>query len=88
MALIENVWLSNSRNHNVSLGNLQQVVKAYAWTRAMGAEGIAEASDMSVLMNNYMEKKLLDIRGVSAANAPRVANASKWGWSPPWNGAS
>jgi glycine dehydrogenase subunit 2 len=34
------------------LGNVQQVVKAYAWTRAMGAEGIAEASDISVLLNS------------------------------------
>ena len=50
------------------LGNVQQVVKAYAWTRAMGAEGIAEASDMSVLMNNYMEKELLKIRGVSRSH--------------------
>lgn len=50
------------------LGNVQQVVKAYAWTRAMGAEGIAEASDMSVLMNNYMEKELLGIRGVTRSH--------------------
>ena len=36
-------------------GNVPQVVKAYAWARAMGAEGIHEASDLSVLANNYME---------------------------------
>jgi glycine dehydrogenase subunit 2 len=52
-------------------GNVQQVVKAYAWTRAMGLEGIAEASDMSVLLNNYMEKELLEIRGVTRSH-PRV----------------
>ena len=40
-------------------GNVPQVVKAYAWARAMGAEGIDEASDLSVLANNYMEKRLL-----------------------------
>jgi glycine dehydrogenase subunit 2 len=50
------------------LGNVQQVVKAYAWTRAMGAEGIAEASDISVLVNNYMEKELLKIRGVTRSH--------------------
>lgn len=50
------------------LGNLQQVVKAYAWTRAMGAEGIAEAADISVLMNNYMEQELLKIRGVTRSH--------------------
>ena len=50
------------------LGNVHQVVKAYAWIRAMGADGIAEASDMSILLNNYMEKKLLEIRGVSRSH--------------------
>jgi len=50
------------------LGNVQQVIKAYAWTRAMGTEGIREASDMSVLLNNYMEKELLKIRGVTRSH--------------------
>lgn len=50
------------------MGNLHQVVKAYGWARAMGAEGLAEASDISVILNNYMEKRLLDIRGVSRSH--------------------
>ncbi len=50
------------------LGNVQQVFKAYGWARAMGAEGIREASDLSVLVNNYMEKELLKIRGVTISN--------------------
>jgi glycine dehydrogenase subunit 2 len=50
------------------LGNVQQVIKAYAWARAMGAEGIHEASDISVLANNYMEKELLKIRGVTRSH--------------------
>src|SRR5690606_4597175 len=50
------------------LGNVQVVLKAYAWTRAMGAEGIAQASDISVLGNNYMEKGLLAIRGVTRSH--------------------
>ncbi|MBT8080398.1 MAG: aminomethyl-transferring glycine dehydrogenase subunit GcvPB, partial [Gammaproteobacteria bacterium] len=49
-------------------GNVQQVLKAYAWTRAMGADGIAQASDTSVLVNNYMEKELLKIRGVTRSH--------------------
>jgi glycine dehydrogenase subunit 2 len=52
-------------------GNVPQVMKAYAWARAMGAEGLAEASDLSVLANNYMEKRLLTIRGVTRSN-PQV----------------
>lgn len=50
------------------MGNLQQVFKAYVWARAMGAEGIAEASDMSVILNNYMEKRLLAIPGVTRSH--------------------
>jgi len=53
------------------LGNVQQVIKAYAWTRAMGSDGINEASDISVLMNNYMERGLLKIRGVTRSH-PRI----------------
>lgn len=47
------------------MGNVQQLVKAYSWTRAMGTEGLREASDLSVLANNYMEKRLLDLKGVT-----------------------
>jgi glycine dehydrogenase subunit 2 len=50
------------------MGNLHQVVKAYAWARAMGAAGLAEASDMSVILNNYMEKRLLKLRGVTRSH--------------------
>jgi glycine dehydrogenase subunit 2 len=57
-------------------GNVQQVVKAYAWARAMGAEGIQEASDLSVLANNYMDRRLLEIPGIERSNphvdAPRM----------------
>jgi glycine dehydrogenase subunit 2 len=50
------------------LGNVPQIIKAYAWARAMGAEGITQASDISVLVNNYMEKELLKIRGVTRSH--------------------
>lgn len=46
-------------------GNVPQVVKAYGWARAMGAAGIQEAADLSVLANNYMEQHLLRIPGVT-----------------------
>ncbi len=57
-------------------GNAPQVLKAYAWARAMGEEGLREAADISVLSNNYMDKRLGEIRGVSRSNpsvdAPRM----------------
>src|SRR5688572_28663888 len=49
-------------------GNIPQVVKAYAWARCMGADGIEEASNLSVLANNYMERGLLAIKGISRSN--------------------
>jgi glycine dehydrogenase subunit 2 len=49
-------------------GNVPQVVRAYSWARAMGADGITEASDLSVLANKYMEGRLLAIRGVSRSH--------------------
>lgn len=57
-------------------GNLPVILKAYAWCRSMGAQGMAEASDLSVLANNYMERRLLEIRGVTRshpdAKSPRL----------------
>lgn len=47
------------------LGNLTEVVKAYAWLVAMGGDGVREAADISVLANNYMETRLMAIPGVS-----------------------
>ena len=49
------------------LGNIPVVVKAYSWLRAMGAEGLKEAADLSLLANNYMETRLLQIPGVTKA---------------------
>jgi glycine dehydrogenase subunit 2 len=57
-------------------GNVPQLVYAYTWSRAMGAAGIDEAANVSVLLNNYMEKRLLSIRGVTKSHpqltAPRL----------------
>jgi hypothetical protein len=56
-ATVERLW-----------GNVPQVMKAYAWTRAMGADGIRQAADISVIANNYMEKRLLEIDGVGKSH--------------------
>lgn len=49
-------------------GNVPQVIKAYSWTRAMGAEGLRDAADISVLANNYMERRLMELRGVERSH--------------------
>jgi glycine dehydrogenase subunit 2 len=63
-------------------GNVPQVMKAYAWARAMGAEGIEEASDLSVLANNYMDRKLSGIRGLTRSNPQNTQwrmEMTRWG---------
>jgi glycine dehydrogenase subunit 2 len=47
------------------LGNIQVVLRAYAWIMSMGAEGLLEAAHVSVINNNYLEKLLLAIPGIT-----------------------
>jgi glycine dehydrogenase subunit 2 len=56
------------------LGNAPQIIKAYAWVRAMGGDGIEQAGELSVLANNYMEQKLLQIPGVSKSQPHLTAH--------------
>lgn len=66
-------------------GNVPQVVKAYAWARAMGADGIAMASDISVVANNYMDKKLGEIPGLQISNpdiSARRMEMTRWSLGP------
>jgi glycine dehydrogenase subunit 2 len=50
-------------------GVMPAVVKAYAWIMALGAAGLEEAARVAVLNNNYLFKKVMQIRGVSAPYA-------------------
>lgn len=49
------------------LGTAGVILKAYTWTMNMGAEGLREVADISVLNNNYFRKKLLTIKGLGEA---------------------
>ncbi len=50
-------------------GVMPAVVKAYSWIMALGASGLEEAARVAVLNNNYLFKKVTQIRGVSAPYA-------------------
>jgi glycine dehydrogenase subunit 2 len=66
-------------------GNMPQVVKAYAWARAMGAEGIDLASDISVVANNYMDARLSKIDGLAISNpgvTKRRMEMTRWSLDP------
>lgn len=47
------------------------VVRAYAWVMSLGAKGLREVAEISVLNNNYLLKKMKEIRGLSAPYAKR-----------------
>ncbi|PJF08502.1 aminomethyl-transferring glycine dehydrogenase subunit GcvPB [Pseudorhodobacter sp. MZDSW-24AT] len=66
-------------------GNVPQVVKAYAWARAMGAEGIQLASDISVVANNYMDHRLSQLPGIARSNpdvTKRRMEMTRWSLAP------
>lgn len=63
-------------------GNIHIVVRAYMWIMQMGADGIKEAAICSVLNNQYLMKKLSEIRGVSIwyADGKRRLEQCRYSW--------
>ncbi|RLI08616.1 aminomethyl-transferring glycine dehydrogenase subunit GcvPB [Candidatus Bathyarchaeota archaeon] len=53
-------------------GNVSPILKAYAYTLALGGSGLKEASEIAVLNSNYIAHKLKDVRGLSLPYAPGV----------------
>ena len=47
------------------LGNLQVVLRAYAWVMSLGAEGLRTVAETAVLNNNYLAHRLVRVPGVS-----------------------
>ena len=45
------------------------IIKAYSWIMSMGSAGLLEVAHTAVLNNNYLLKKVLELRGVSAPYA-------------------
>ncbi len=58
------------------------VLRAYAWVMALGARGLREVSEIAVLNNNYLLKKMLEIPGVSApyAKGKRRIEQVRYSW--------
>ncbi len=46
-------------------GNVNVMLKAYAYMLTLGGEGLKEASELSVLNSNYIAQKLKDVKGYS-----------------------
>ena len=76
-------------NHPKSIGKIRpfygvtaNILRAYAWIMSLGADGLREVADIAVLNNNYLLKKVLEIRGVSApyAKGKRRVEQVRYSW--------
>jgi glycine dehydrogenase subunit 2 len=47
------------------LGNVQVVLRSYAWAMSMGARGLREVAEVSMINNSYLEKRLQGVPGVT-----------------------
>ncbi len=56
------------------VGNVQTVVKAYAWAMSLGAEGLRAVAETAVLNSNYLQAALARLRGV---DVPWPANTAR-----------
>ncbi len=50
-------------------GVVPAILKAYSWIMSLGSKGLREVSEVAVLNNNYLLKKVLELRGTSAPYA-------------------
>jgi glycine dehydrogenase subunit 2 len=72
-------FLDYDRPHSIGkvrgfYGNVAVLIRAYAYILSMGAEGLEEAAEISVLNANYLMKKLKEIQGFElsySATRPR-----------------
>lgn len=57
-------------------------VRSYAYIRSLGAEGLRQVSELSILNNNYMLKKMLRIKGLSMpmAEGKRRLEQARLSW--------
>ena len=64
------------------MGTAGIVVRAYAWARNLGAQGLREVAEIAVLNNNYVMNELLKIPGLSApyASGKRRIEQVRYSW--------
>lgn len=60
------------------MGNLQVVVRSYAWSMAMGAKGLKEAAEVSMINNQYLVEKVKKIKGVTLTYPSRRVDQARW----------
>ncbi len=80
-------YLDFDRPHSIGkvrsfLGVAPVILKAYAWVMSLGADGLRKASEIAVLNNNYLLKRMQEIKGVSVpyANGKRRIEQVRYSW--------
>lgn len=63
-------------------GVIPNLVRAYSWIMALGAEGLRAVAEIAVLNNNYLMKRILEIPGASApyATGRRRIEQVRYSW--------
>jgi glycine dehydrogenase subunit 2 len=63
-------------------GNASVILRVYAWIMSLGAEGLNEVAEIAVLNNNYLEKQLLAIPGIteSYGEGKRRLDQIRYSW--------
>jgi glycine dehydrogenase subunit 2 len=63
-------------------GNAQVVLRVYAWIMSLGARGLNEVAEIAVLNNNYLEKLLLAVPGIteSYGEGKRRLDQIRYSW--------
>ncbi|BBO79894.1 glycine dehydrogenase [Desulfosarcina ovata subsp. sediminis] len=79
--------LDDDRPHSIGrvrsfIGNVPVALKAYAWIRQLGGEGLREVARCSVLNSNYLEKEVRRIPGVTVhyAEGRRRLEQVRFSW--------
>jgi glycine dehydrogenase subunit 2 len=64
------------------VGVVPNIVRAYAWLRALGAGGVRAVAEIAVLNNNYLMHRILQIPGASApyATGRRRIEQVRYSW--------
>jgi glycine dehydrogenase subunit 2 len=63
-------------------GPVPNLVRAYSWIMALGADGLRAVAETAVLNNNYLMKRILDIPGATApyAEGRRRIEQVRYSW--------
>jgi glycine dehydrogenase subunit 2 len=60
------------------MGNLQVVIRSYAWAMSMGARGLREVAEISMINNQYLIEKVKKIKGVSMPFGGNRVDQVRW----------